>query len=61
MPNYENNNVKGTLFVTFDVEFPKGELTPEEKESKFCFVGIKLQKKKVPDCYYKFNGTYFMN
>merc|ERR1711976_228811 len=32
MPNYENNNVKGTLFITFDVEFPKGELTPEEKE-----------------------------
>ena len=35
MPNYENNNVFGTLFVTFDVEFPKGELTPEEKDSKF--------------------------
>ena len=37
MPNYENNNVKGTLFVTFDVEFPKGELSPEEKDSKLVF------------------------
>lgn len=32
MPNYENNNAKGTLFITFDVEFPKGELTAEDKE-----------------------------
>lgn len=31
MPNYENNNKKGTLFITFDVEFPKGELNEEEK------------------------------
>ena len=31
MPNYENNNVRGTLFITFDVNFPKGELTAEDK------------------------------
>ncbi len=34
MPNYENNNLHGTLYVTFDVEFPKQEFTPEEKEGK---------------------------
>jgi DnaJ family protein B protein 11 len=22
MPNYENNNVRGTLYITFDVNFP---------------------------------------
>ena len=32
MPNYENNNARGTLIITFDVEFPKGELTDEDKE-----------------------------
>lgn len=32
MPNYENNNLHGTLHITFDVEFPKKELTQEEKE-----------------------------
>lgn len=32
MPNYENNNLRGTLFITFDVDFPKGELTSEQKE-----------------------------
>ena len=32
MPNYENNNLHGILFITFDVEFPKSELTDTEKE-----------------------------
>jgi DnaJ homolog subfamily B member 11 len=33
MPNYENNHVKGSLFVAFSVEFPKGrQLTEVEKE-----------------------------
>lgn len=35
MPNYENNNDKGTLFITFDVDFPKGQLTDEEKEGVY--------------------------
>ncbi|KAL1124313.1 hypothetical protein AAG570_002081, partial [Ranatra chinensis] len=34
MPNYENNNVHGILFITFDVEFPKNEFTDEDKEGK---------------------------
>ncbi|KAF8787195.1 DnaJ shv like protein [Argiope bruennichi] len=33
MPNYENNNLKGTLYITFDVDFPKGELLAEHKET----------------------------
>ncbi|CAG9854558.1 unnamed protein product [Phyllotreta striolata] len=33
MPNYENNNLHGTLYITFDVEFPKQELTEEDKEA----------------------------
>ena len=32
MPNYENNNVKGDLYITFDVEFPRGGLEDSEKE-----------------------------
>ena len=32
MPNFENNNLFGTLYITFDVQFPKGELTSEDKE-----------------------------
>lgn len=32
MPNYENNNLHGNLYITFDVDFPKKDLSPEEKE-----------------------------
>uniref|UniRef100_A0A1L8DTS7 Putative molecular chaperone dnaj superfamily n=2 Tax=Nyssomyia neivai TaxID=330878 RepID=A0A1L8DTS7_9DIPT len=32
MPNYENNNLHGTLYITFDVDFPKQDFTDEEKE-----------------------------
>lgn len=31
MPNYESNNKKGTLVITFDIDFPKGTLTDEQK------------------------------
>jgi len=32
MPNFNNNNLYGTLYITFDVEFPKGEISPADKE-----------------------------
>ncbi|XP_053636856.1 dnaJ homolog shv [Cherax quadricarinatus] len=33
MPNYENNNLYGILYITFDVEFPKNEFSEEDKEA----------------------------
>lgn len=33
MPNYENNHAKGALYITFDVDFPKGEISAEDKEA----------------------------
>jgi DnaJ family protein B protein 11 len=33
MPNFENNHKKGDLYITFDVAFPKGELTDDVKTS----------------------------
>ena len=32
MPKYENNNIKGDLYITFDIDFPKNELTLEQKD-----------------------------
>jgi DnaJ homolog subfamily B member 11 len=32
MINYEKNTLKGDLYITFDVQFPKQDLTPEQKE-----------------------------
>lgn len=33
LPNYDNNNRIGDLYITFDVQFPKKDLKPEEKET----------------------------
>jgi DnaJ homolog subfamily B member 11 len=32
MPNFENNNLHGTLYVSFDVKFPTQDFTQEQKE-----------------------------
>ena len=32
MPSYDNNNLFGDLYITFDVQFPRGTLEHEEKE-----------------------------
>ena len=32
MPNYNNNNLVGTLYITFDVYFPKDEFSSEQKQ-----------------------------
>lgn len=33
MPNYENNNLHGNLYITFDVDFPKKDLEESDKEA----------------------------
>ena len=48
MPNYENNNQFGTLFITFDVHFPKEAFTTEQKESKF--VSLRLFSTWLGNC-----------
>lgn len=35
MPNYENNNIRGSLIITFDVDFPKTQLSEEDKLGKW--------------------------
>ena len=32
LPSNENHNVRGDLYITFDVEFPKGTLNNDQKE-----------------------------
>jgi DnaJ family protein B protein 11 len=31
MPSLTDNNQRGLLYITFDLEFPRGELTTEQK------------------------------
>ncbi|XP_032821313.2 dnaJ homolog subfamily B member 11 [Petromyzon marinus] len=32
LPNFDNNHHRGSLIITFDVDFPKGELTIQQKD-----------------------------
>jgi len=45
MPNYDNNHKVGDLYITFDVQFPKKELSTEQKECMLilwmdCYVWV---------------------
>ncbi|KAI8428097.1 hypothetical protein MSG28_002369 [Choristoneura fumiferana] len=33
MPNFENNNLHGNLYITFDIDFPKQDFSDQEKEA----------------------------
>ena len=51
MPNYENNHEKGDLFITFDVEFPRGGMSESEKEGRFYFYHENWLTKKLKQEY----------
>ena len=34
MPNYEDNTRKGNLYITVDVDFPRGIFSSEDKEGE---------------------------
>ena len=49
MPNYDNNKLRGNLYITIDVEFPRGSL-PEETREGVCvcvggWVGVRVRVK----------------
>ncbi|XP_022370629.1 dnaJ homolog subfamily B member 11-like [Enhydra lutris kenyoni] len=52
LPNFDNNNIKGSLIITFDVDFPKEQLTEEARE------GIKqlLNQRSVQKVYNGLQG-----
>lgn len=52
MPNYENNNLYGTLLITFDVAFPDTEFTSEQKEGKL------LKRVRVYNCCTTFSTCF---
>ncbi len=32
MPNYDNNKIRGTLYITFDIDFPRGTFSEADSE-----------------------------
>ena len=50
MPNYQDNNLHGTLYITFDVEFPKSELSEEDKKGIYQLysnINTEMSNKRV--------------
>ena len=45
MPNHENNHQFGNLYITIDVEFPKGTLSQEDKDALASILQQKSQHK----------------
>lgn len=39
MPNYDDNTQRGSLFITIDVDFPRGSFSDEEKETIIAVLG----------------------
>lgn len=39
LPSFDNNNIKGSLIITFDVDFPKEQLTEEAREGE-CTIRV---------------------
>lgn len=37
LPQQDQNKVIGDLYVTIDVDFPKNELSDDQRDSKFLF------------------------
>ncbi|MCP3664387.1 MAG: J domain-containing protein [Gammaproteobacteria bacterium] len=54
MPNFTDNTKKGILYITFDVEFPRGEMTTEQKE-KIMEV-LKQKDSRKPEVYNGLQG-----
>lgn len=34
LPNFDNNNIRGSLIITFDVEFPQTQLDEQQKKGE---------------------------
>lgn len=40
MANYDNNNLHGNLIVTIDIQFPKTDISNQDKEGTYIFLII---------------------
>lgn len=45
LPNFDNINIRGSLIITFDVEFPQTQMDEKQKNGK-CF--MKRIDEKIP-------------
>ena len=36
LPNFDNINIRGSLIITFDVDFPQTQLDEQQKDGVWC-------------------------
>lgn len=41
LPNFDNINIRGSLIITFDVEFPQTQLDEQQKDGEHEGVGVR--------------------
>lgn len=51
MPNYDNNLIRGSLYITFDVEFPKGTFSESDREGMLCSLWRMQQLRMTVEMY----------
>lgn len=55
MPNYENNKIRGTLYITVDVKFPRGAFSEQDTEGEnSCCLIIMLWFSGLPNIDFQF-------
>lgn len=42
LPNFDNNNIRGSLIITFDVEFPQTQLDEKQKNGENILIVLQL-------------------
>lgn len=56
LPNFDNVNIRGSLIITFDVDFPQTQLDDQQREGQ-CVAVLKGGLGEVKDTSY-LKGTY---
>jgi len=56
MPNYENNKIRGTLYITVDVKFPRGTFSEQdtEGENSCCLIRMLCVSQAFPILIFSF-------
>lgn len=58
LPNFDNNNIRGSLIITFDVEFPQTQLDEQQKDGeKRINFNFSSKRATAPSGVRSLNGT----
>lgn len=56
MPNYEDNTRRGNLYITIDVDFPRGIFSDEDKEGLLMSLHFAVVMESIGTCCHMVNS-----